>query len=168
MIIEELFGEKVLVKNNVYTIAKTTSVIKLREIRIKGASLKYAFIGGMWYSKENFSLEQKISLPYPFSTYYTVKILDKRYNGVLCRSLLYMKMPVMVLQYENECVRIEFDPVIQVNGQEVFPFISLCKDDERYIITFYLFKEFDVKEKENAWLGVGRKIGISLKIEAGD
>lgn len=168
MIIEELFGEEVLVKNDVYTLAKVTSVIKLREIRIKSASLKYAFIGGMWYSKEKFSLEQKISLPYPFSTYYTVKILDKRYNGVLCRSLLYVKMPVVVLQYEDECVTIEFDPVIQLNGQEVLPFISLCEDDERYIITFYLFKEFDVKEKENAWLGVGKKRRVSLKIEVGD
>ena len=123
----------------------------------------------MWYSKKDFSLNHEdISLPYPFSTYYTTKILDKRYNDVTYRSLYYVKMPVVVLQFQDECICVEFDPVIQYGNQEIIPFISLSEDKEYYVVSFYLFNEFYIKEKKYAWLGVGKKKNITLDFKSGD
>ena len=153
--------------NGWYTIKEVRDVYILRKIKIEKKDFLYAFIGGMWYSKKDFSLKQEISLPYPFSTYYTIKILDKNYNGLLCRSLLYVKMPLLVIQFEENALGIKFTPLLEIDGEEVFPFIALDEDDERYTITFYLFKEFKVKEKENAWLGIGRKKNFKLNIKPG-
>ncbi|MHC1625277.1 MAG: hypothetical protein ACXQS2_04695, partial [Methermicoccaceae archaeon] len=125
MIVEESVGDEVSVKGDLYTLVKDSSVVVLRRIKIRKKPLVYAFIGGMWYSKSGFSFEQNISLPYPFSTYYTFKILDKKYNGVVCRSLLYVKTPVIVVQFKDECVAVEFTPLVEVNEEEVFPFVSL-------------------------------------------
>ncbi|HDO19441.1 MAG TPA: hypothetical protein ENG74_01810, partial [Thermoplasmatales archaeon] len=129
----------------------------VKEILVKKEELEYAFIGGMWYYRNRFSLESNISLPYPFSTYYTIKILDKRYGDRLCRSLIYVKMPVVVLQFKEKCIFIEFDPVLRIKDREIFPFISLDENDDFYIVSFYIFNEFYVKSKENAWLGFGKK-----------
>ena len=157
------------IEGNCYTIKldKDRYILKRYYVE-KAKKLLYAFIGGMWYSKNVFSLEQDISLPYPFSTYYTFKILDKKCDDELCRSLLYVKMPLIVLQFEDKCVAIEFDPLIKINGKEIFPFISLSENKEHYIITFYLFKEFEIKEKESAWLGIGKKKRIEVEIKPGD
>ena len=168
MNVEESFGKELSIKNDVYTVSANAEVFNLKTIKIKKKSLCYAFIGGMWYSKKGFSLEQNISLPYPFSTYYTTKILDIKQNDSLCRSLYYVKMPIVVLQFQDECLCIEFDPVIQSNGREIIPFISLSENEEHYIISFYLFNEFYLKEKEYAWLGIGKKKKISLGLKPGD
>ncbi len=168
MNVEESFGNELSVKNNVYTIREDAERLNLKTIKIKKKPLNYAFIGGMWYSKKDFSLKQNISLPYPFSTYYTTKILDINQNDSLFRSLYYVKMPVVVLQFEDECVCVEFDPLIRSNGKEIIPFISLSENEECYIISFYLFNEFFLKEKEYAWLGLGKKKKISLDLKPGD
>lgn len=161
---DELFS----VKDGEYTIVTSADTFLLKRIYIRKKPLLYSFIGGMWYSKGLFSLDQDISLPYPFTTYYTTKIPDIIYRGVRCRSLYYVKMPLMILQYNDECIAVEFDPVIQLNGQEVFPFISLEENETTYIVSFYLFKTFYVKEKQYAWLGFGKKRKIELKLQPGD
>ena len=168
MNVEESFGKELSIKNDVYAVSSHAEVFNIKTIKIQKKPLNYAFIGGMWYSKKGFSLEQDISLPYPFSTYYTTKILDIKHNGSLYRSLYYVKMPIVVLQFQDECVCIEFDPVIQSNGREIIPFISLSENEEHYIISFYLFNEFYLKEKEHAWLGIGKKKKISLDLKPGD
>ena len=155
------------IKNNIYTILKPNEVMLLKRIFIEKKHFSYSFIGGMWYSKEKFSLENDISLPYPFSTYYTTEILDKYHEDNLCRSLIYVKMPLMVLQFKDECIAIEFDPVIKLKNKEIFPFISLYEDDNNYIVSFYLFNSFYIKEKNQAWLGFGKKRKIDLDLESG-
>ena len=156
------------ITNNKYTVTAESENYLLKRYRIKKKPFLYSFIGGMWYTKDKFNLEQEISLPYPFKTYYTKKILDKNHDGKLFRSLIYAKMPVFVLQFKDECVLIDFDPVIKINNQEAFPFISLGENDEEYIVSFYLFTNYTVKEKEHPWLGLGKKKAINLKLKKGD
>ncbi|HHH79423.1 MAG TPA: hypothetical protein ENL13_00805, partial [Thermoplasmatales archaeon] len=168
MIVEESFGDEISVKGDWYTLKKDSSVVVLRRIKIRKKPFVYAFIGGMWYSKSDFSFERNISLPYPFSTYYTFKILDKKCNGVVCRSLLYVKTPVIVVQFKDECVAVGFTPFVEIKGEEVFPFVSLDEEKDGYVVTFYLFKEFEVKEKEPAWLGVGKKKRVVVDVKPGD
>ena len=96
------------------------------------------------------------------------KILDKNYNDIICRSVTYTKMPIIVLQFKNECVFIEFEPVIKIKNQEVFPFISLNEDSKFFYISFYLFTNYTIKEKQYPWLGHGKKQTKKLKLEIGD
>jgi len=156
------------IKNNNYTILKPNGVMLLKRIFIEKKPFSYSFIGGMWYSKEKFSLKNDISLPYPFSTYYTTRIIDENHDDNLCRSLIYVKMPLMVLQFKDYCIAVEFDPVIKIKNKEIFPFISLYEDDKNYIVSFYLFNSFYVKEKKQAWLGFGKKRKINLNLESGN
>lgn len=158
----------VLISNSIYTITKPSKEILLKKIKIEKKTLLYSFLGGMWYTKNNFSFNQDISLPYPFSTYYTIKIPDKLINNVCYRSLIYIKTPLMVLQFTDSCISIEFDPFIKINNQEIFPFISLEEDDKYYIISFYLFSSFEIKKKESAWLGFPKKENIHISLKKGD
>lgn len=157
-----------LIKSDIYTISKANDVMLLKQISIKKKPLSYSFIGGMWYSNDRFSLENDISLPYPFTTYYTTKIIDETFDGKLCRSLIYVKMPLLILQFEDECICIEFDPFIKLNDKEIFPFISLVENDDNYIISFYLFNNYCIKEKKSAWLGFGKKREINPDLQAGN
>lgn len=168
MNVDQYAGEEFVVKDNRYTVKQKQEMFSLKTITISKKPFSYAFIGGMWYSKDKFSLKQDISLPYPFSTYYTTKILDTCHNGVCCRSLYYVKMPVMIVQFEDECLCIEFDPVIQCKDSEIIPFISLYETDDKYCICFSLFSDFFIKEKEHAWLGFGKKKKITLDLQQGD
>ncbi len=154
-------------KNN-YKILKSKKEMILKKIYIKKKQIEYFFIGGMCYSHKSLSLKNDISLPYPFSTYYTLKIIDKNYNGNICRSLIYVKLPLIIVQFKDECVSIKFDTTIKINDEYIYPFISLEEDNENYIITFYLFKSFVIKEKENAWLGYGKKKKIELNFTISD
>ena len=133
----------------------------LKKICIKKKSLRYSFIGGMWYTTQAFSFDQPISLPFPFTTYYTIKIPDKTIHGNIYRSLLYVKIPLMVLQFEDECIGISFDSKITIGGQEIIPFIVLDEDEKDYIISFYLFTRYEIKTKNQAWLGRGKTQIIS-------
>ena len=146
----------VICKQNTYTIQKEKTPILLKKIIIKKEPLNYAFLGGMWYTKQKFSFEQDISLPHPFTTYYTIKIQDEKVDETICRSLLYVKTPLFILQLQDTCYAITFDPTILLNGNEIFPFISLNETEESYEISFYLFSSYTVKEKDNAWLGFGK------------
>jgi len=151
-----------------YTLKNPKEIMILKQICIKKKPISYFFIGGMIYSKNKFSLDTEISLPYPFTSYYTLKILDKKINNKLCRSLIYAKLPLLALQFEKECISIKFDSIIQIKGRNVYPFISLEENRENYILTFYLFENYYVKEKKNAWLGFGKKKKIKLNLESGD
>jgi len=143
-------------KKNTYTIHKEKTPILLKKISIKKQQLSYAFIGGMWYTKDKFSFNQNISLPHPFTTYYTIKIQDEHIDETICRSLLYVKTPLCILQLQDTCYAITFDPTIILNKHEIFPFISLKETEDTYEISFYLFTTYTLKEKENAWLGFGK------------
>jgi hypothetical protein len=156
------------INKNIYTISNPKEGMILKKINIKKKPIEYFFIGGMWYSINHFSFENNISLPYPFTSYYTYKILDKNFNDILCRSLIYSKLPLIEIQFKDECISIKFDSTIRINNQDIYPFISLEEDDENYIITFFLFKKFFIKEKKNAWLGFGKKKKIELDINSGD
>ena len=166
--IAERIGNNVELKNGRYRILKRGDHFLLKEILIKKEELKYAFIGGMWYYRGRFSLESDISLPYPFSTYYTIKIPDKIHQGRVCRSLIYVKMPVAVLQFRDRCLCIEFDPVVKIKDKEVFPFVSLDENEEHFVISFHIFNEFFIKTKRNAWLGFGKNRKICLNLKEGD
>ena len=166
--IHEETGNNISLKKERYSILKKDDAFLLKKISIEKKPLCYSFIGGMWYSKDAFSLEQDISLPYPFTTYYTTKILDKTYKGSLCRSLYYVKMPILILQFEDECICIEFDTIIQSNDKEIIPFISLSENKDAYVISFYIFNTFLIKEKDYAWLGIGKKKSVDLKLKQGD
>jgi len=161
---DEMFS----ITENKYTVKDLKSDYILKKIKIPKQNLHYAFLGGMWYTKNSFSLKQDISLPYPFSTYYTIKIPDKVIDNVCYRSLLYIKTPLMVLQFEDSCVSLEFDPFIQINNQELFPFVGLEENDEFYIISFYLFSSFEIKKKDSAWLGFPKKEIINIDLKKGD
>lgn len=158
----------VLISNSIYTIKNSSEKVLLKKIKIEKKKLLYSFLGGMWYTKNNFSIKQDISLPYPFSTYYTIKIPDKLINNVCYRSLIYIKTPLMVLQFEDSCISLEFDPFIKINNQEIFPFIGLEEDDKFYIISFYLFSSFEIKKKGSAWLGFPKKENIHISLKKGD
>ncbi len=156
------------IEENKYTITKPEDVMILKKIFIKKNRFSYFYIGGMQYSKKNFSLKNNISLPYPFSSYYTLKIIDKNLNGVLCRSLIYVKLPILTIQFKDECISLIFNTFIEIDNKKIYPFISLNEDDNNYIITFYLFKNFYINEKKNAWMGFGKKRKIELNFKSGD
>lgn len=166
--IHQEIDKDVTVSDDIYTVTKQSERILLKKIKIEKKPLLYSFLGGMWYTKNSFSFDQDISLPYPFSTYYTIKIPDKLIDKVCYRSLLYIKTPLMVLQFEDSCVSLEFDPFIEINNQEIFPFISLEENDKFYIISFYLFSCFEIKKKDSAWLGFPKKEKIDISLKKGD
>ncbi|MEF8879268.1 MAG: hypothetical protein V5A64_02600 [Candidatus Thermoplasmatota archaeon] len=156
-------------KNHVYMVNKKSDRYILKEIKIEKKPLKYAFIGGMYYThnKLNFK-DENISLPYPFSTYYLTKIPDITYKDRLCRSLYYCKLPIILLQFQDEAISIEFKPTIKTKKEEVNPFISIDENQENYLISFYLFTEFIIKEKKHAWLGKGKKTNKKIEINEED
>ncbi len=156
------------IQNNTYTVKSVKSVFLLKRFKIKKKVLKYSFIGGMWYTKTHFTFQQDISLPYPFSTYYTFKILDIKKDGVIHRSTLYAKTPLFILQYNDSCIGISFDPVIHFNDTEIYPFISLEAGEDHFVISFSIFSAYDIKTKPYAWLGKGKKETISIPIKKGD
>ena len=158
MRIKEEIDKNFSIQGNNYVINRDSNILLLKRFCIKKEKkLLYSFVGGMWYSRDRFSLESEISLPYPFSTYYITKVLDKECDGSICRSLYYVKTPLIVLQFEDKCICVEFDPIVKVDDVEVLPFVSLSEDERYYTISFYLSKELCVKEKKYAWLGFGKK-----------
>jgi len=156
VITEEIDEHLNEISPDTYQIQSEKDHYLLKKIFIKKKPLQYCFIGGMWYTSSLFSFDQSISLPFPFTTYYTLKIPDKTYNGTICRSLLYVKTPLMILQFKDECIGISFDPKLQIDGQEIIPFISLDESKHGYVISFHLFPCYEIKTKSHAWLGRGQ------------
>jgi len=153
----QLIDQDLNCNNDTYTIKKQKDAYLLRRITIEKDQLLYAFIGGMWYTTDSFSFQNQISLPYPFSTYYTFKILDKNYENQLYRSLLYVKTPMLILQQKKSCYCILFDPYIHFKKEDIFPFIGLRETDTEFIISLYLFSDYTMKTKKSEWLGKGKK-----------
>ena len=170
MSITETIDSSLSLSKNIYTVIDEKEDYLLKTIHIpKKEDFSYAFLGGMWYSKNKFNLSfDDISLPYPFTTYYTLKILDKTIQNKHCRSAIYVKMPVCIIQLKKTCYLIEFDPVIQLNNQDVFPFIYLTETTDSYQISFYLSTTYTIKQKESAWLGRGKKNTITHPIQPND
>ncbi len=170
MNLSETIDSSFNVTNDSYSIKEIKDNYLLKTFRIpKKEPFTYAFLGGMWYSKKSFSLTfDDISLPYPFTTYYTIKILDKTINEKNCVSSIYLKMPVFVLQFSSKCYLIRFDPCITINNQEVFPYIHLNETESSYEISFFLPSSYEIKQKECAWLGRGKKSTIALDLQKDD
>ncbi|MBS3801536.1 MAG: hypothetical protein KGY65_02170 [Candidatus Thermoplasmatota archaeon] len=170
MTITETIDSSFTHSNNTYTVTDKKEDYLLKTIRIpKKEAFSYAFLGGMWYSKNKFKLSfDDISLPYPFTTYYTIKILDKTIHDKHCRSAIYVKMPVCIIQLEKTCYLIEFDPVIKLNNQDVFPFIHLIEKTDSYEVSFYLSTTYTIKQKKSAWLGRGKKTTANHDIKPDD
>lgn len=170
MIVTETIDCSFTVQKNVYTVTKIKDTYLLKTIHIpKIEPFSYAFLGGMWYSKDQFSFFNKnISIPYPFSTYYTTKILDKTIEDVPCKSAIYVKMPVFVIQFSNTCYLITFDPYIHLHDLEIFPFIQLKESKKTYDISFYLSTSYPIKQKDHAWLGRGKKTSRYHPLKKGD
>ena len=162
MKVTETIDPSFTVKKNVYTVTNVKDTYLLKTIHIpKIEPFSYAFLGGMWYSKDQFSFSNKdISIPYPFSTYYTIKILDSNINDILCKSAIYVKMPVFVIQFSNTCYLTKFDPYIHLHDLDLFPFIQLKESKKSYDISFYLSTSYPIKQKDHAWLGHGKKTSM--------
>ena len=127
----------------------------LETIKVKKGKLKHFFIGGMVYNTK-FSFDTGSKNTYPFTTYYLFKIPDKFEDGIRYRSLVYCKLPLICLQFENYCKCIEFE------FRETLPFVGLKEMEDYYEIIFKHFPEITIKEKKNAWLGFPRKKNIKL------
>lgn len=170
MDVTETIDSSLTKQKNVYKVNEEKETYILKTIDIpKKEPFSYAFLGGMWYSKNNFKFNtDDISLPYPFTTYYTLKILDKTIENTLCRSTIYVKMPVFVIQLPSQCYVTTFDPSFQLHHQDVFPFIQLRETEKSYRIRFYLCSSYDSKQKKHAWLGRGGKTTIEHNIQQGD
>ncbi len=132
----------------------------LKKIKVKKGNLKYFFIGGMAYNTK-FTLESGSKNQYPFTTYYIFKIEDV-VEEVRYRSLVYCKLPLICLQFEDYCKCIEFDLPARCGGVEIYPFIGLKETKDCYEIIFKHFPEITVKEKKSAWLGISKKRKIRL------
>lgn len=170
MTVKECIDPDLSVHNSTYRIKKTKEYYLLKKILIpRNEPFSYAFIGGMWYSKNTLDLDfSNISLPYPFTTYYTLKIMDKKIGNKRSRSAIYVKMPVFILQLKNSCYSITFDPCINLKNKDIFPFIQLNETESSYEISFYLSTQYTIKEKDSAWLGKGKKREISLHLQKDD
>lgn len=170
MTITETIGSSFNMQNDSYSIIDEKEHYLLKTIHIlKSEVFSYAFLGGMWYSKNHFGFsEDDISLPYPFTTYYTLKILDKKIDEILSKSAIYVKMPVFVIQFSDTCYLTKFDPYITIHKQDIFPFIQLRESEKSYDISFYLDTSYTIKQKEHAWLGRGKKSKIHHPLKKGD
>jgi lanthionine synthetase-like protein len=166
--IYEKIDKDISCNKNKYTLLKSKEEYLLKQITIEKDQLQYAFIGGMWYTHEEFSFNDKISLPYPFSTYYTFKIIDKNYQNTRYRPLLYVKTPLLVIQLKKKCICVKFNPYIKHKGKDIFPFIGLYENDTSYIISFYLFSTYSIKTKKSEWLGRGKKETIQHSFKKND
>jgi len=170
MNITQTVDSSLTVNKKTYTINDEKDIYLLKTIHIpKKERFLYAFVGGMWYSKHKFSLaNDDISLPYPFTSYYTLKILDKIIHGEQSKSCMYVKMPVFVIQFPDECYRIQFYPCIKLNNQDVFPFLQLKETAKSYDVSYFLSKSFTVKRKDHAWLGRGKKTTKTIHLTQGN
>ncbi|MFO8077137.1 MAG: hypothetical protein R6U21_00635 [Thermoplasmatota archaeon] len=170
MDVTETIDSSLTEQKNVYEVNEEKEIYILKTIDIpKKEPFSYAFLGGMWYSKNIFGFNtDEISLPYPFTTYYTLKILDKTIENTQCRSSIYVKMPVFAIQFPKQCHIVTFDPSLVLHNQDVFPFIQLRETEKSYRIRFYLCSSYIIKQKNHAWLGRGKKKTIRHSIKPGD
>lgn len=118
-------------------------------------NLKYFFIGGMNYARK-FEFQSSHNR-YPFTTYYIDRVEDIVHDGITYRSLFYCKIPLICLQFEDECECIEFELPASCGSRKIYPFIGLKETDSNYRIIFKHFPEFTLKQKDTAWLGKGKE-----------
>lgn len=133
----------------------------IKKIKIPKGKLLYFFIGGMVYN-EKFSFDTGSKNQYPFTTYYVSKIMDKTEDDIRYKSLIYCKLPLICLQFEDYCKCIEFDLPAKCGGEEITPFVGLRETEDFYEIIFRHFPQIVLKEKRNAWLGFAKKKKINL------
>jgi hypothetical protein len=136
----------------------------LKRIEISGKPL-YSFISGMFYTdRPEFDLKSDVSVPYPYSSYYKFKIPPIENNGKLYKSLIYCKIPIIIIQMENYYHLIEFQPVVEKDGNEIVPFISMESKNGKIEINFAVPESYNIERKDNVWLGIGKKEIIHNKI----
>lgn len=140
----------ITIKNNF------SGLISLNELEAKGAPI-YSFISGMFYTdRESFDLGERPELSYPYTSYYKFRIENIKEKGKIYRSLIYAKLPLMVMQFSDYYISIEFEPVIRTSeGKEIIPFVSFERKKGKTSISFAIANDVRVREKNNIWLGAG-------------
>ncbi len=133
----------------------------LKKVSVNKAGLRYFFIGGMVYN-DKFSFDTGSKNQYPFNTYYVYRAEDIEEDGVRYRSLIYCKLPLLCLQFEDHCKCIEFDLPARCGKKDIIPFVGLEETGNSYEIIFRYFPEITIKEKKEAWLGFAKKRKLRL------
>ncbi len=133
-------------------------------------NISYAFVGGLRYSKNNrFDVVNRVfNFPYPFSTYYKVKLPPREVDGAWYRSLIYSKMPLALYESRKYYFGLIFNPVEKTSlGRELihsirFDGAGLKKEN----IISLSYCSHMILSKKNIWLGLPskpRRLKITLK-----
>lgn len=115
----------------------------------------YSFIGGLRYGENNISIESKSVIEYPYTTYYTNKVLPFTHEGEKFIPLSEINMPLIVLQFEDYCLAAEIEPVIQTDKGPAYHFIGYNPEEKE--IKIALPDNIEKKEKKAEWLGIGER-----------
>lgn len=131
--------------------------LELARIELEGESL-YSFVGGMFYSSnKKFTLNRKLNLGFPYTTYYKFRIPALFRENKAYKNLIYSKAPILVVQLEGKYLCINFAPVLTTSlGKEIVPFVSFEGAGKKVIIDFAIFNKFPIKRKKEIWLGIGK------------
>lgn len=111
----------------------------------------YWFIGGSRYGEGEISIESEAEIEYPYTTYYTKRVQPFKDEGRKYVPLSEINLPVIVLQFEENCLAAEIEPVIKTEEGPVHHFISYDKEDKKLEIVRP--EKFEKKEKDSEWLG---------------
>lgn len=145
---------------------KNKNFVKILDISMNDSPL-YSFVSGMFYSYgSEFDLNKKPPVRYPYSSYYKFRIPSIEKEGKVYKSLIYSKLPLIILQFKNYYVAVEFNPITKTSyGKELVPLISFeCKNGKTEI-SFAICNDFKMKVKKNIWLGKGSKIRYQMPFE---
>ncbi len=115
----------------------------------------YWFIGGLRYGEDDISIESESVIEYPYTTYYTKKILPFTQEGKKFIPLSEINIQLIVLQFEDYCLAAEIEPVVQTENGPAYHFIGYDAEEKR--IEIVLPEKIEKKEKKAEWLGKGDK-----------
>ncbi|WEU40080.1 MAG: glycosyltransferase family 4 protein [Candidatus Odinarchaeum yellowstonii] len=125
------------------------------------SNISYSFVGGLRYAKNNlFDVVNRVfNFPYPFSTYYKVKIPPRKVGDSWYRSLIYCKMPLALYASRKYYFGLIFNPVEKTNlGRELLHsirFDGAGLKNENIISLSYC--SHMIYSKKNIWLGLPAK-----------
>lgn len=114
---------------------------------------EYWFIGGLRYGKGKIDLETESEINFPYTTYYTDKVLSFTKNGTRYIPLSEIKLPLIVLQYKDRCLAAQIEPVIDTEEGPAHHFIGMTDRGLEIVVP----EKFRRKTKDAEWLGKGKK-----------
>jgi len=114
------------------------------------SKINYAFIGGCYYvkNKEKFSLKnlKDISLmPY----YCYARIFPQKHDKLWLHSSLYIKMPLLCIQDNNDAYGISFEPILKVDNIKLPLALVFQNEEGKIIFELGIFNDFDIYKKEH-------------------